>query len=102
MDVVGLKLQNGMDIICKNLQDLGNTYRMEKAVAITVTQTEKGPNMGFLPLTFFAVDSKDGMDIEELSKHHVLFPYTPNDDISRGYREFASGLAVPKKPTIIT
>jgi hypothetical protein len=101
IEVKGLKLTNGMDIIAKNIQVVDGKYCMEKAVAITVTQGEGGPNMGFLPLTFFAADAKEGMSID-LDERHVLFPYTPNADISRGYLEFSSGLAVPKKPTIIT
>jgi hypothetical protein len=101
MEIKGIKLQNGMDIICKDLTNDGMTYGLSKAVAIHITQDASGkPNMGFLPLTFFALDSKDGMNVE-IDKHHVLFVYTPNNDITAGYTEFSSGLAVPKKPQII-
>ncbi|MBC8427335.1 MAG: hypothetical protein H8D97_00440 [Proteobacteria bacterium] len=102
MDIKGLKLSNGMDLVVKSLEEnLGdNIYSLERAVAIHITQTEKGPSMGFLPLTFFGKDSKVGLNIE-LAKHHVLFVYEVNDDIKRGYQEFATGLAVPSTPKII-
>jgi len=97
-----MKLSNGLDVICKNLNIVDGLYIMEKAVAIHISQNKDGsPSMGFLPLTFFSVDAKEGMNVE-IDKHHVLFQYTPNNDIVAGYIQFSSGLAVPKKSSIIT
>ncbi len=103
MNIQGAKMSNGMDLVFAYMEeDLeNNSVFLKKCVAIHITQSSDGkPNMGFLPLSFFSKGAKDGMDVT-ISKSHVLFFYEVNEDIARGFGEFASGLSIPKKPGII-
>ena len=104
MNVQGAKMANGMDLVFADMEEdvESNEVFLKKCVAIHITQSSDGkPNMGFLPLSFFSKGAKEGLDVT-ISKSHILFFYEVNEDIARGFNEFASGLSIPRKPQIIT
>jgi hypothetical protein len=103
MEVKCFKLANGMDIIGRDLEFVnGNTVSLNNAVAINVSNKQGGggPQLGFLPLTFFAADIKKGLHIQ-IDKSHILFHYEPSEEITVGYEEFVTSIAQVAKPKII-
>ena len=104
MEVKCFKLVNGMDIIGRDLEFIeGNsTVSLNNAVAINVSNNKQngGPQLGFLPLTFFAADVKKGINIQ-IDKSHILFHYEPSEEITVGYEEFVTSISQVAKPKII-
>lgn len=92
MNIAGLKLVTGEDIIADVAMSQDGRFLLKNAVELTLAAARVAggpPTMGFTPFPAYAEQKKDSiMAIEPL---HVVYYYSPDADIVSNYGDmFAS------------
>ena len=101
MNILGLKLVTGEEIVSNVEYTPDGKYRLVDAVQLRIMppQMRGGePSMGFVPFPALAkLSSQNFVDLEPI---HVVYSYTPDDSVVDNYRAAFSGIVTPSKQLI--
>lgn len=101
MNILGIKLVTGEDVIANVDYTSDGKYKLNNAVQLRVVppQVRGGePSMGFVP--FPALSKMSDKNFVEIEPIHVVYSYTPEDSVVDNYRAVFSGIVTPSKQLI--
>lgn len=102
MNIIGLKLVTGEEIISNLEYTEDGRFKLINALQLRVMPPQmKGnePSMGFVPFPALAKMNENN-NIVVIEPIHVVYSYTPDDNIVDNYRAVFSGIVTPSKQII--
>jgi hypothetical protein len=84
-DIVSLKIVNGDEIIARFEEELGNTYKISRPMAITISPQ----GLGLIPWMFFG----EG-DVFQIKKDHVFVLVRSKEEAAKQYLQGTTGIAL--------
>jgi hypothetical protein len=88
MNITGLKLASGEDVIADVALTQDGRFLLKNAVELSLAPARVSggpPTMGFTPFPPYAAQKKDSIiAIEPL---HIVYYYSPDEDIVKNYEE---------------
>lgn len=91
MNITGLKLASGEDVIADVALSQDGRFLLKNPVELTLAPARVAggpPTMGFTPFPPYAAPKKDSIiAIEPL---HVVYYYSPDEDISKNYEDMTA------------
>ena len=103
LNVVGLKLTNGLELIAKQTGEDDKTYHLEDAFFLQTVQQQDGSiNVEYAPLTILGAPSGKshvGFDVK-LPLHSVLFAFELNPGIVERYLKYTSPIDLSMAPSV--
>lgn len=102
MEIKGVKLITGLDIIGKVLEETPEYIKLIDAVVVSIFQTQQGPAASLNPLDMFSSKADDNLGSEvKIYWASALFPYTPHAHLEKRYTEQMSGIDLSAAGSII-
>lgn len=103
LNVVGLKLTNGLELVAKVVGEDEKDFHLEDAFFLQTVQQQDGSiNVEYAPLTILGEPtgkSHVGFDLK-LPKHSVLFPFNLNVGIVERYLKYTSPIDLSMAPSV--
>ena len=100
MDVIGLKLITGEDLLGEVESQSETEFVFVNPVGISIVRGPDGqPSVGFTPFPLHA-EQKSGTTVS-IKKKHVVYDYVPAEDFITNYNQiFGTGIITPPKQII--
>lgn len=100
MDVIGLKLITGEDLLGEVESQSETEFVFVNPVGISIVRGPDGqPSVGFTPFPMHA-EQKSGTTVS-IKKKHVVYDYVPAEDFITNYNQiFGTGIITPPKQII--
>ena len=102
MNIRGIKLVTGEEIICDLEITVDQMFKLKNPVQIRIIPPQMPgaqPSMGFVPFPAFAEQRKDSEVVVDVM--HVVYTYEPAEEIAQNYNQtFGSGIITPTKKLI--
>lgn len=104
MEIIGIKLITGLDIVGKVYEETPEYTILLDAVVVSIFQTKQGPVASLNPLDMFSTKADDSLGTRvTIHAASTMFSYTPHPNLEKRYNEQISGLDLSAAaPSIIT
>lgn len=97
-DVYTFKLTTGEEVVARYVSNNDKYFMVEKPLALGVQQTEKGPQLGFMPFAMTLNDTKK-QEIP-INIAVVITYFEPSKEVSDGYIQQTSGIQIASAGSI--
>lgn len=101
MNILGIKLVTGEEIISNVTITEDGRFKLENSVQLRMVPPQRPggePAMGFAPFPALSKQTRESFTIVE--PIHIVYTYTPDDEIVTNYRAAFSGIVTPTKQII--
>lgn len=97
MNVIGLKLVTGEELVAELLEETGTGVVIRRAVALQVQMTPGGPQAGFVPWSMLIPDSTKF----SIKTSHIVTQYELDLSVEKQYIKSVTGIDIATSSQIL-